>query len=111
MPHYFTLLLSYSEKDQTENLIIVDLLRNDLGRVRGPGSVYVPRLMELLDSLESCSRGIYSGCIGYFSSCVGAGGAIIALSNPEEEYKEMLLKARAPVIVMVMEHHRNTNQN
>ncbi|KAA8534355.1 hypothetical protein F0562_031894 [Nyssa sinensis] len=134
------LQLQYSEKDQAENLMIVDLLRNDLGRVCEPGSVHVPHLMdvesyatvhtmvstiqgkkrsdasavdcvraafpggsmtgapklrsmEILDSLENCSRVV----IHEGEASIGAGGAIVALSKPEDEYKEMILKTNAPV--------------
>ncbi|KAL1211199.1 Aminodeoxychorismate synthase [Cardamine amara subsp. amara] len=137
--------LKLSEKNQAENLMIVDLLRNDLGRVCEPGSVHVPNLMdvesyttvhtmvstirglkktdispmecvraafpggsmtgapklrsvEILDSLENCSRGLYSGSIGYFSY---NGGAIVALSNPEDEFEEMILKTRAPANAVI----------
>ena len=73
------------------------------------------RTMQILDRLEGEARGPYSGAIGWLglggacdlsvairtivldgtSARIGAGGAIVALSDPEEEYEEMLLKANA----------------
>lgn len=162
--------LEISLKNRAENLMIVDLLRNDMSRVCEIGSVHVAKLMaiesfatvhqmvstirgtlpeqttsidllrasfpggsmtgapkiramELLEELEdNVSRGPYAGSLGYLSvnGCmdmniiirtavvtpdenggrkisIGAGGAITALSETQDEYEEMLLKARAVV--------------
>lgn len=152
--------LRHSEKDRSENLMIVDLVRHDLGATAELGSVDVDvlfgietyatvhqmvstvsavldpehspvacvraafppgsmtgapklRTMSIIDELETGARGIYSGAIGYFSlngavdlSVVirtlvvadgtvqyGVGGAIVALSDPEDEYAETVSKA------------------
>lgn len=39
--------LHFSEKNRAENLMIVDMIRNDLGRVADTGSVRVPRMFEV----------------------------------------------------------------
>lgn len=39
--------LGESEKDRAENVMIVDMIRNDLGRIADPGSVHTTRLFDL----------------------------------------------------------------
>jgi para-aminobenzoate synthetase / 4-amino-4-deoxychorismate lyase len=43
----FAKRLQSSEKDRAENVMVVDLARNDLGRICKAGSVQVPRLFEV----------------------------------------------------------------
>jgi para-aminobenzoate synthetase len=75
------------------------------------------RTMEIIDELEGEARGVYSGAIGYFGlsggvdlnivirtivieddhATIGVGGAIVMQSDAEDEYQEIVLKARAPM--------------
>jgi para-aminobenzoate synthetase len=72
------------------------------------------RTMEIIDALEGAPRGVYSGALGYLAlngtadlsvvirtlvatpagATIGSGGAIVMLSDAEDEYDEMLLKAQ-----------------
>ncbi len=154
--------LLHDPKERAEHLMLLDLGRNDVGRVAEIGTVRVTesfaierfshvmhimsdvqgqlregldaidalvagfpagtltgapkvRAMEIIEELEPTRRGIYAGCIGYFSAngtmdtCIGlrtavvkdgtmyvqAGCGVVADSNPEAEYEETRQKARA----------------
>ena len=156
--------LQNSQKDKSENIMIVDLVRNDLSRIAQKGSVKVEELfqvygfeqvyqmistivcnlkpelnftdalkatfpmgsmtgapkikaMELIEQFEDTKRGLYSGAVGYikpngnfdFNVVIRSmqynatkkylsymvGGAITITSDPESEYEECLLKAKA----------------
>lgn len=156
--------LAKSAKEQSENVMIVDLVRNDLSKICSEGTVEVEelfgiysfpqvhqmistvtgklqenvglaevldatfpmgsmtgapkkRVMELIDRYEAGERGIYSGTVGYITPgkdfdfnvvirsivyndltekiSFHTGSAITALSEPEKEYEECLLKAQA----------------
>jgi para-aminobenzoate synthetase component I len=158
--------LTESPKDRAENLMIVDLMRNDLSRVCLPGTVRVPELfaleryatvhhlvstvvgqlapgtdafdllraafpggsitgapkvraMEIIAELEPSQRSVYCGSIGYWSVTgaldtniairtmiapadrprvyFNAGGGIVADSDPAQEYRETLDKARGMI--------------
>jgi anthranilate synthase component 1 len=149
-------------KERAEHLMLLDLGRNDVGRVAEIGTVRVTasffpeyyshvmhivsnvtgrlakgedslsamaagfpagtvsgapkvRAMQIIDELEVEKRGIYAGCVGYFTangdmdSCiilrtsiiaggkmyVQAGAGIVADSVPEKEHAECVAKARA----------------
>ncbi|MDX1997062.1 MAG: chorismate-binding protein [Thermoanaerobaculia bacterium] len=45
--HELARVLTRSPKERAENLMIVDMVRNDLGRIARPGSVAVPRLFAV----------------------------------------------------------------
>jgi para-aminobenzoate synthetase component 1 len=97
----------------------VDLMRAAFpgGSITGAPKI---RAMEIIAELEPSQRGVYSGAIGYLSltgdvdtniairSAVvangrvyfSAGGGIVADSDPQQEYRETLDKARALIDVL-----------
>ncbi|MDZ7678372.1 MAG: aminodeoxychorismate synthase component I [Acidimicrobiales bacterium] len=72
--------LTASAKDRAENVMIVDLMRNDLGRVCRPGSIKVPRLLDI-----EAHPGLWhlvSEVTGHLSEGVGDGALMRATFPP-----------------------------
>jgi para-aminobenzoate synthetase / 4-amino-4-deoxychorismate lyase len=72
--------LTASPKDRAENVMIVDLMRNDLGRVCVPGTIGVPRLFDV-----EAHPGVWhlvSEVTGALRPEVGDGGLMLATFPP-----------------------------
>ena len=103
-----------SKLDDKYSLIDVLKLTFPMGSMTGAPKISA---MKIIEELEATKRGLYSGAIGYFSPngdfdfnvvirsilynqekkyvSFSVGSAITSLSNPEDEYEECMLKARA----------------
>ena len=103
-----------SKLDNKHSLIDVLKLTFPMGSMTGAPKISA---MKIIEELEATKRGLYSGAIGYFSPdgdfdfnvvirsilynqenkyvSFSVGSAITSLSNPENEYEECLLKAKA----------------
>ena len=103
-----------SKLDAKHSLIDVLKLTFPMGSMTGAPKISA---MKIIEELEETKRGLYSGAIGYFSPngdfdfnvvirsilynqekkylSFSVGSAITALSDPEKEYEECLLKAKA----------------
>ncbi len=95
---------------------VIDLIKNTfpMGSMTGAPKVSA---MKIIENLEHHKRGLYSGALGYFTPdgdfdfnvvirsilydavkervSFSVGSAITSLSDPEKEYEECLLKAKA----------------
>jgi len=69
-----------SAKDRAENVMIVDLARNDLGRVCSPGSITVPALCAL--EPHPGLHHLVSTVVGRLAPGVGLGGLLRATFPP-----------------------------
>jgi len=69
--------LRTSQKDRAENLMIVDLLRNDIARISAVGSVRVPELFTI-DSFATVHQ-MSSRVVGQLAGAPGLAGLMAAL--------------------------------
>ena len=103
-----------SKMDEKYSVIDVLRLTFPMGSMTGAPKISA---MKIIEELEATKRGLYSGAVGYFTPegdfdfnvvirsilynqkkqylSFSVGSAITALSVPEQEYEECLLKAKA----------------
>jgi anthranilate synthase component 1 len=120
-------IVSHVEGNLREGLDAVDALLAGFpaGTVSGAPKI---RAMQIIDELETASRGIYGGAVGYFGwagdmdTCIAlrtavikdgklhiqAGGGVVLDSDPQYEFDETLHKAgalkRAAELAATFEH-------
>ena len=94
--------LQVAPKDRAENLMIVDLLRNDIGRVCVPGSVKVPSLFAI-ESFPAVHH-LVSTIIGELNACL-SGADLLAATFPGGSITGAP-KVRAMEIIEELETHR-----
>jgi para-aminobenzoate synthetase component 1 len=109
-------MISTVSAELNENVHPVDAIRNafPMGSMTGAPKV---RAMQLAEEFENMKRGLYSGAVGYFTPDLDfdfnvvirsiqynaktgylslmVGSALTANADPEKEYEECLLKAKA----------------
>jgi para-aminobenzoate synthetase component 1 len=109
-------MISSVQCELAEGAEMIDIIKATfpMGSMTGAPKI---RTMQIIDELEGTRRGIYSGSVGYIQPngdfdlnvvirsiaanrrteriSMQVGGAITAMSDPQSEYEECLLKAEA----------------